>query len=138
MSKITVSKKQMAAVNLIKRDKLYSLEELINTLVEDGLLIFSNDRSGINNMTTEQIVLAWHGYAEVEPEFVSFDEAKKALEDEKHVTCEFNNKKYEYYMFDGIVFSKNMKRNTGTLIEWYDIWDQIFFGKWSIAGDTNE
>ena len=78
MSKITVSKKQMAAVNLIKRDKLYSLEELINTLVEDGLLIFSNDRSGINNMTTEQIVLAWHGYAEVEPEYVNFDEAMKA------------------------------------------------------------
>ena len=78
MNKVTVSKQQMAAVNLIKRDKLYSLEELINTLVEDGLLIFSNDRSGINDMSIEQIVLAWHGYAEIGKEYVSFDEAMKA------------------------------------------------------------
>jgi len=80
MNKITVSKQQMEAVNLIKRDKLYSLEELINTLVEDGLLIFSNDRSGINDMSTEQIVLAWHGHIEVSPEYVSFDEAMKAYD----------------------------------------------------------
>ena len=34
----------------------------------------------LNEMSEEQIVLAWHGHAEVEKEYVSFDEAMKAYD----------------------------------------------------------
>ena len=36
-------------------------------------------------MSVEQIVLAWHGYAEIEKEYASFDEAMKASDEEKIV-----------------------------------------------------
>ena len=134
MNKVTVTKAQMEAVVAQRDLHAKGLNNVIHSLINNAR--FHSENSPLSDMSLEQVVLTWHGHVKVSPNYVSFDEAKKALGDGKHVICEFKDKKYEHYMFDGVVFSRNMLRNTGTLIEWYDIWDQIFLGEWSIVGDN--
>ena len=85
MSKVVVTKAQMEAVRLIKTDGNYSFETLIGMLVKNGELNFAFERSPINDMGLERIVLAWHGYVNVEPNIVSFDEAMVASDEGKGI-----------------------------------------------------
>jgi len=78
MNKITVTKSQMEA---IKRQKVISDMKLKYALGHAREKNFCRVSEAINLMSEEQIVLAWHGYAEIEPKYVSFDEAMKAHDD---------------------------------------------------------
>ena len=80
MNKITVTKLQMDAIKAIKNFWFYDLNILIKRNVDGYKWDFNNKRNEINSMTAEQIILAWHGYAEIEKEYVSFYEALKAFE----------------------------------------------------------
>jgi len=77
MNKITVTKSQMEA---IERQKVISDMKLKHALGHAREKNFCGVSEAINLMSEEQIVLAWHGYAEVEKEYVSFDEAMKAYD----------------------------------------------------------
>ena len=134
MNKVTVTKSQMKAIKQQRDVCRIGLDNIIKGSIHG---FFGGASTPLHHMNVEQIVLAWHGHAEVEPEYVSFEEAKKALEDGKNVVCEFNDKKYEYYMRDGIVNTKNMIRNTGNIAGWHDMWDQILGGKWTIESENN-
>ena len=81
MNKITVTKLQMDAIKAIKNFWFYDLNILIKRNVDGYKWDFNNKRNEINSMTAEQIILAWHGHAEIEKEYVSFDEAMKAHDD---------------------------------------------------------
>ena len=70
MNKITVTKSQMEAIEH-QRDCGISLDNVIK-------YYFGGAGTPLQHMSIEQIVLAWHGYAEVEKEYVTFDEAMKA------------------------------------------------------------
>ena len=75
MNKATVTKLQMEA---IKRQRDDIGESLKTVLAYVRVKNFCGGGESINFMSEEQIVLAWHGYAEFENEYVSFDEAMKA------------------------------------------------------------
>ena len=81
MNKVTVTKSQMEA---IERQREVVKNDLSTTLSFSKMNNFCKGSEPINNMTTEQIVLAWHGHVEVEKEYVSFDEAMK-IYDEGHL-----------------------------------------------------
>ena len=78
MNKITVTKLQMEA---IKRQRDGVGESLKTVLAYVRAKNFYGGCESINFMSEEQIVLAWHGYAEIEKEYVSFYEAMKAHDD---------------------------------------------------------
>jgi len=82
MKKVMVTKAEMEAIER-QRD---------NGVTLNAVLIFlKNHKSNqeinkqISSMSVEQIVLAWHGYAEIEKEYASFDEAMKASDEGKIV-----------------------------------------------------
>ena len=77
MNKITVTKLQMEA---IKRQRDDVGESLKTVLAYVRAKNFYGGCESINIMSEEQIVLSWHGYAEIENEYVSFDEAMKAYD----------------------------------------------------------
>ena len=124
MNKVTVTRKQMEAVELEKCEGNMSVK---NILYHASISNFCDGSELINFMTTEQIVLAWHGYTEIEKEYVSFDEAMKVY-DEGHlvsfhpkrgskITGSFGNKLKDAWLGD---YSLDALRN----------------GKWSIEGDN--
>ena len=78
MNKVTVTKLQMEA---IKRQRDAIGESLKTVLACVRAKNFYGGCESINCMSEEQIVLAWHGYAEAEKEYVSFYEAMKAYDD---------------------------------------------------------
>ena len=76
MSKVTVTKVEMEAIEEQRDVATRSLDNVINFYIHEG---FIEGDAPLNEMSIEQIVLAWHGYAEVElVEYVGFDEAMKA------------------------------------------------------------
>ena len=77
MNKVTVTKAEMEAIE-IQRDKWNHYLKVVLEFKQNGNFRNEVNRS-LNEMTIEQIVLAWHGYAEIEPEYAGFDEAMKAL-----------------------------------------------------------
>ena len=82
MNKVTVTKKEMEA---IERQKVMSDMKLKHALGHAREKNFCGASEAINLMSEEQIVLAWHGHAEVEPEYVGFEEAVKARREGKRV-----------------------------------------------------
>ena len=81
MNKITVTKLQMDAIKRQRDDIGESLKTVLDYVRVNN---FCSGSEPMNLMSEEQIVLAWHGYAEVEKEYVTFDEAMKAY-DEGHL-----------------------------------------------------
>ena len=79
MNKVTVTKKEMSAIEAQRDTHAKGLKNVLSSLLNGA--IFHSESEPINHMNVEQIVLAWHGYAEVKPEYVSFDEAMKAHDD---------------------------------------------------------
>ena len=69
MNKVTVTKAEMKAIEL-RRDKHHErLNELLMFKQKNDLNDFETGISRqLNFMSIEQIVLAWHGYAEIENE----------------------------------------------------------------------
>ena len=124
MSKITVTKLQMDA---IERQKVISDMKLKHVLGHAREKNFCAASEPMNLMSEEQIVLAWHGYAGVENEYVSFDEAMKVYGDGHLVSFHpkigskingsFGNKLKDAWLGD---YSLDALRN----------------GKWSIEGDN--
>ena len=80
----------------------------------------------INFMSEEQIVLAWHGYAEIEKEYVSFNEALKANSEGKRVLFHDCGTKFELYPDEAI--EKNW-------LGGYSLYT-LYAGKWTIEGDN--
>jgi len=74
MNKVTVTKLQMEAIEM----QIAEGENLDDIIEDSRHYNFGGLWAPLNNMSVEQIVLAWHGYAEIEKEYVSFDEAMKA------------------------------------------------------------
>jgi len=128
MNKVTVTKLQMDAIEGCKDNK----ESLNETLSFARGKVFGGSCVCINNMTTEQIVLAWHGHADVGPEYVCFDEAMRALS--KDITI------YYHYTITvlGEVINKCLMINFETPLSYFgDIeWGDLVKGKWSIEGDN--
>ena len=124
MSKITVTRKQMDA---IKRQRDEYKESLKSVLYHLKMKNFCTTSEVINIMSEEQIVLAWHGYAEVELEYVSFDEAMKA-----HDSGDGINFHPEEGSKVPVTFKITLKH---CCISDYSLND-LRKGKWSIEGDN--
>ena len=129
MSEVTVTKLQMDAIEGCKDNK----ESLNETLSFARGKVFGGSCVCINNMTIEQIVLAWHGYAEIEKEYVSFDEAMIALKNgiDTYYHNEFGTMR---------VYAEVAKEHELMHLEVnrVGLLNLLFEGKWTIAGDTNE
>ena len=128
MNKVTVTKKEMEA---IERQKVMSDMKLKYALGHAREKNFCAASESINSMSEEQIVLAWHGHIEVSPEYVSFDEAMKALKDEENTV--------HFYFADDVIeiwnerqVNDSMQNNSSVEIYWRDLVN----GKWSIEGDN--
>jgi len=122
MSKVTVTKLQMDAIKRRKGEYKESLRTVLGLMKRKA---FSGGSEVINIMSEEQIVLAWHGYAEIEKEYATFDEAMKAYDDGHLVSFH----------------PKIGSEITGSLGERLkDVWlggyslDTLRKGKWSIEG----
>jgi len=89
MNKVTVTKAQMEAIEGCRDNK----ESLNGTLSFSRGKAFGGSCVCINDMTVEQIVLAWHGHAEVKLEYVGFDEAIKARREGERVLIHAINRK---------------------------------------------
>ena len=123
MKKVMVTKAEMEA---IKRQK--DCKVTLNAV----LIFLKNHKSNqeinkpISGMSVEQIVLAWHGYVEVEQEFVSFEEAYKARKEGKRVLFIIGNRR--------VIFMTNVKLEgcfLGSLTM-----DELFNGKFIVEGDN--
>ena len=125
MNKIRVTKLQMDAINRQRDDVGRSLKTVIAYVRVKN---FCGGGEVINFMSEEQIVLAWHGYAEVETKYVSFDEAMKARDDGSLVS--FYPK--EGSKITGMLRCK-LKEN------WFGnhTLNELRNGKWSIEGRIN-
>ena len=128
MNKVTVTREQMEVVKIIKAAS--SLKTALSSKVDKNDR-FVNKYKIFNEMSIEQIVLAWHGYAEIEKEYVSFDEAMKALKDEENTV--------HFYFADDVIeiwnerqVNDSMQNNSSVEIYWRDLVN----GKWSIEGDN--
>jgi len=123
MNKVTVTKSQMEA---IERQKVISDMKLKHVLGHARDKNFCDESEAINLMSEEQIVLAWHGHAEVEPEYVYFFEAFKARKEGKKVLFHINGFTYELYPNDIIEKTWANRCSLTDLVE----------GKWSIEVDN--
>ena len=125
MNKVTVTKKEMEAIE-IQRDKWNHYLKVVLEFKQNG-----NFRNGINRslneMSIEQIVLAWHGYVEVEPDYISFYEAFKVRKGGKKVLFHINGLTYELY--PNSIIEKTWANK-------YSLTD-LTDGKWSIEGANN-
>lgn len=73
---VTVTKEQQEKINDCKRVQgTYPINKVIEMSLNRDFL---NWAETLNDMTPEQIVLAWHGHVEVEPEYVNLEEAIRA------------------------------------------------------------
>jgi len=77
MNKVTVTKLQMEAIKR-QRHVGVKLDDVIKVSIHNNFVGVS---ASLNDMSIEQIVLAWHGHAEIEINYVSFDEAAKAYDE---------------------------------------------------------
>ena len=127
MNKVTVTKKEMEAIESVKDNPVCELKYVLKN-ARQGL--YGAAGKPLNEMSEEQIVLAWHGYAEIEKEYVSFDEAMKARKEGKKVLFHSNARIYELYPNDTI---ENTWANRFSLTD-------LVEGEWSIEGedDNNE
>jgi len=127
MSKITVSKQQMEEVMKYKGIRGLSLNDMLYHAVSKN---FCGGSKIINGMTLEQIVLSWHGYAEVEQEFVSFEVAMKARKNGKQVV-------YHSHV-PGLLILVNPHNDMLILklekLGKYTL-DELLEGKWTIEGE---
>ena len=128
MNKVTVTKLQMEA---IKRQRDDIGESLKTVLAYVRVKNFCGGGESINFMSEEQIVLAWHGYVEVEKEFVGFDEAMKALKEEEN-TVHFHFADDVIEIWNERQVDGSMQNNSSVEIYWRDLVN----GKWSIEGDN--
>jgi len=121
---IKVTKKEMEA---IEHQREVVKINLSATLSFSKMNNFCKGSKPINNMTTEQIVLAWHGHAEIEKEYVSFDEAMKAY-DNGHLVS-FHPKQG---VKTTVSFENKLKDN------WLGDYSlkELTKGIWSIEGDN--
>jgi len=123
MNKVTVTKKEMTAIKVQRDLYVKVLKNVISSLIRGGK--FHSESAPLNDMSLERIVLAWHGYAEVENEYVSFYEAMKAHDDGSLVS--FHPK--EGSKITGMLRCK-LKEN------WFGNYtlNELRNGKWSIEG----
>ena len=124
MNKVTVTKKEMEAIESVKDNPVCELKYVLKH-ARQGL--YGATGKPLNEMSEEQIVLAWHGHAEVEKEYVSFDEAMKAY-DKGHLVS-FHPKRGSK-----ITESLGNRLKDGWLGN-YSLKD-LRKGKWSIEGDN--
>jgi len=123
MNKVTVTKSQMEAIERQRDGCVISLENVIKTSMHNKFFGFSKP---INLMSEEQIVLAWHGYAEIEKEYVSFYEALKAFEKGEKIIVYHKSGKTSW-------FSKILDQ---TEREASPSFHEMINLKWSIVGDN--
>ena len=131
MNKVTVTKLQMDAIKKWRDGFGESLEILIAYARVNNLRGTSEP---INLMSIEQIVLAWHGYADVEPDFVDFDEAMKALS--KRETIYYH---YTATTIFGEALEKTLKINFGMKPSYFNpaiTLEDLVKGKFTIEGDN--
>jgi len=121
---INVTRKEMEAID---RQREVIKNDLSTTLSFSKMNNFCKESEPINHMTTEQIVLAWHGYVEVEPEIVSFNIAKKAL---------LEGKKVFWYFTSGISGRANLMLSDSLDIYGELTFEDLFNGKFTIEGDN--
>ena len=128
MNKVTVTKLQMEAIEGCKGNK-----ELLNeTFSFARVKPFGGSCVCMNNMTVEQIVLAWHGYAEVEPDFVDFDEAMRALSKDITIYYHYTNTVL------GEVINRRLMINFETPLSYFVgiEWGDLVKGKFTTEGGT--
>ena len=124
MNKVTVTKLQMDAIEGCRDEYKASLRTVLD---HAELEIFCKEGEPINNMTTEQIVLAWYGHAEVEPDFVDFDEAMRAKLEGKKVN--FHPQDFKTIEVNGdLSLSK-------TRLADYSL-NELFISRFTIKGDN--
>ena len=123
MKMIKVTKKEMEA---IERQREVIKNDLSTALRFSKMNNFCERSEPINNMTTEQIVLAWHGHVEIEKEYVSFYEAMRASNEGKKALFNVRNLTYELYPNHEI---------SKTWAAKYSLLD-LFNGKFTIEGDN--
>ena len=130
MNKVTVTKLQMEVIEGCRDNK----ESLNGTLSFARAKAFGGSCVCINNMTAEQIVLSWHGYAEVEPNFVGFDEAMRDLS--KGETIYYH---YTATTIFGEALEKTVKINFGMKPSYFNptiTLEDLVKGKFTIEGDN--
>ena len=127
MAKVTVTKEQMDTIEKIKANSRTNLQSVLKFATEG--LYSRNGFKSMNDMTAEQIVLAWHGYVEVETEFVSFDQAMQAGKKGKDIILHWENDKYRItsqYLIESCL--RNLSVCDHGLLDLVD-------GKFTIEGD---
>lgn len=85
---IKVTREEMKAIEEIKQWSTYTTEKILS-VIGDKNDKFWGIYEPLNDMSTEQIVLAWHGHVEVEPEYISFNEAMGFLKCGKKVKAHY-------------------------------------------------
>ena len=123
MNKVTVTKLQMEAIERQRDDIGESLKTVLDYVRVNN---FCSGSEPMNLMSEEQIVLAWHGYAEIEKEYVSFYEALKAFEKGEKIIVYHKSGKTSW-------FSKILDQ---TEREASPSFHEIINLKWSIVGDN--
>lgn len=134
MNKVTVTKAQMEAIKDQRDYCKRNLNSVIKASVDENIRFLKRSEP-LNNMSLEKIVLAWHGHAEVEPEFINFFEAMKAVSLGKNVD-------YHYaidLVVDGRILDKTLKINLvmkPTFLNSDTEWRDLVNGKFTIEGDN--
>lgn len=129
MVKVTVTKKEMLAIEYQRDLHAKNLNSLLNNLINGAR--YHSESAPINDMTAEKIVLAWHGHVEVEQEYVSFDEAMKARKKGFRVSFHYSVKQVIIGPFKTNILKESMLG--------YFMLDELLEGKWTIGGSvTNE
>jgi len=121
MNKVTITKSQMEAIEH-QRDCGISLDNVIK-------YYFGGAGTPLHHMSVEQIVLAWHGYVEVSPDYVSFYEAMKASDKGRLVSF--------HYAEGSKITESFQNRLKDSWLGGYSL-ETLRKGKWSIVGELNE
>ena len=126
MNKVTVTKSQMKAIKQQRDVCRIGLDNIIKGSIHG---FFGGASTPLHHMSVEQIVLAWHGHAEVDREYVSFDEAMKAHDDGSLVS---------FHPKEGSKITESLlNRLKDGWLGGYSL-KQLRKGKWSIVGELNE
>ena len=130
MNKVTVTKVEMNAISLVRDSQASDLDFVLNHSRQE---MHKGVREPLNFMSLEQIVLAWHGYAEVEPDFVGFEEAMRAL---KNGIDTYYHNEYETMR----VYAKVAKEHELMHLEVnrVGLLNLVFEGKWSIEREGDK
>ena len=114
---VKVTYDQMKAINSQKHDWKVSLDGVLSHRKEKQ---YQNAYACINDMTLEQIVLAWHDHVEVEPKEVGFFEAMRCLKDGYAV--KFNDSNW---------FTNTYDLEDSSIASWTE-WKELLDGKWQV------